>query len=326
MSLIQNKNRIRINNTLKSTNEVAKVLEILKNIGVFREKPKKRKPRQPKAKEDGSADIVGDLSSSGFFPSTSASKSIQALKSGVSANAQEQYAKEQAQLEQGQMIDERQQQQLLQLMNQQEDTGIDIIPNPFPRKESVVAGTNYEFQRSINPMSESIATQDISPVVSAQQGQFEDDITIGSAAGGSSGSSKRFPTRQPVKETGTAESVSGIFSGLPARGKFSKKESLGTPLSSFTRSDILDSEKLAWIEKALGMQKPRGNASVTELENFAREFEKESGIPFGIDKNKDTNLTRYRRAVNDRITEMINEGYEVLRQQGEISPPVRVRL
>ena len=201
MSHFQNKNKVWINNTLKSANEVAKVLEILKDIGVFREKPKKRKPKQPKEEdmpEDDDEFLVPPSggggpsgASVGLLPTSSITQALQALKSGASSQAQQQNllerAKEDLQLQYGRMLDLSQQQNRFADLRPSQPTIEDITPpdwleeetgtNFFPQKEAVVSEAPQEFQeeRSGTDIPEEVMNIDVSQKVSPEEGVIEEE-------------------------------------------------------------------------------------------------------------------------------------------------------
>lgn len=171
MSHFQNKNKIWINNTLKANSETLGLLKLLKDIGVFREKPKRRKPKQPKEEEEEmpeEEDISPSGASVGLLPSSNISQALEALKSGVSGQAQQQYvfqkAKEDAELAIGKLRDARQ-----QYFQPQE--GDDDF---FPESDVGISEPDYEFERSAGPIPEVIRNKDISPKVSPEEGEIED--------------------------------------------------------------------------------------------------------------------------------------------------------
>lgn len=173
MSHFQNKNKVWINNTLKSSSETLGLLKLLKDIGVFREKPKRKKPKQPKEEEEEmpeEEDISPSGASVGLLPSSNISQALQALKSGVSGQAQQQYvfqkAKEDAELAIGKLRDARQ--QYFQPQEQEEDF--------FPESDVGISEPDYEFtqERSGYDVPESISRKDISPKVSPEEGEIED--------------------------------------------------------------------------------------------------------------------------------------------------------
>ena len=166
MSHFQNKNKVWISNTLKSNSETLGIIKLLKDIGVFREKPKRRKPKKPAKEEEELVDdeefLVpptgggGSGASVGLLPTSNITQALQALKSGVSSQAQQQNllekAKEDLQLQYGRMID------LSQIQNRpalgfqasapqidwlEEETGTDF----FPEKEAVVSEAPQEFKQ-----------------------------------------------------------------------------------------------------------------------------------------------------------------------------------
>lgn len=174
MSHFQNKNKIWINNTLKASSETLGLLKLLKDIGAFREKPKRRKPKQPKEEEEEmpeEEDITPSGASIGLLPSSNISQALQALKSGVSGQAQQQYvfqkAKEDAELAIGKLRDARQ-----QYFQPQE--GED---NFFPESDVGISEPDYEFtqERSGYDVPESILRKDISPKVSPEEGEIEEE-------------------------------------------------------------------------------------------------------------------------------------------------------
>jgi hypothetical protein len=197
----QNKNRIWINNTLKANAETLDILKLLKDIGIFKEKPKKRKP---KSKEEATMEDTGDEfltppsggggagGVSPIPPTSQVTQALQALKSGASDTAQQKYlldrAKEEAQLAIGQLKDARQQ----DLSQWQQRSGFGLQPSRptidwlteetggesfFPEKEAVVSEAPQEFTQETGGTNvpEDVMNIDISEKVSPEQGQFEDE-------------------------------------------------------------------------------------------------------------------------------------------------------
>jgi hypothetical protein len=172
MSHFQNKNKIWINNTLKSSSETLGLLKLLKDIGVFREKPKRKKPKQPKEEEPmpEEEDISPSGAAVGLLPSSNISQALQALKSGVSGQAQQQYvfqkAKEDAELAIGKLRDARQ--QYFQPQEEEDDF--------FPESDVGMSEPDYEFTRQgPNNVPETVTQKDISPKVSPEEGEIEEE-------------------------------------------------------------------------------------------------------------------------------------------------------
>jgi hypothetical protein len=196
MSHFQNKNKVWITNTLKTNNETLGIIKLLKDLGLFREKTKRKKPKKP-AKEEEVVDdeefLVpptggggGGGASVGLLPPSYATQALQALKSGASSQAQQQYllenTKEQAQLALGRLRDEQQdytaKQQRLGFGLEPSAPTIEFLDEPktyFPAKESVVSEPSQEFRQEINgPVPDDVMNIDVSAKV-GDQGQFEDD-------------------------------------------------------------------------------------------------------------------------------------------------------
>lgn len=199
MSHFQNKNKVWINNTLKSSSETLGLLKLLKDIGVFREKPKRRKPKQPKEEEEEMPEDDEEFlippsggggggpsgASVGLLPTSNISAALQALKSGVSSQAQQQNllekAKEDLQLQYGKMLDLSQQQQRPALGFEPSQPKIDWLEEEtgetfFPQKEAVVSEAPQEFQqeRGGTDIPEEVMNIDVSQKVSPEQGIMED--------------------------------------------------------------------------------------------------------------------------------------------------------
>jgi hypothetical protein len=200
MSHFQNKNKVWISNTLKTNNETLGIIKLLKDLGLFREKTKRRKPKKPAKEEEeevvddeeflvpptGGGGGGGGGASVGLLPPSYATQALQALKSGASSQAQQQYllenTKEQAQLALGRLRDEQQdytaKQQRLGLGLEPSAPTIEFLDEPktyFPAKESVVSEPSQEFRQEINgPVPDDVMNIDVSAKV-GEQGQFEDD-------------------------------------------------------------------------------------------------------------------------------------------------------
>lgn len=198
----QNKNKVWINNTLKSNAETLDILKLLKDIGIFKEKPKKRKPKskeEEQVMEDTGDEFLAPPSGGGggaggsvsaVPPSSQVTQALQAIKSGASSNAQQQYllerAKEENQLALGKLRDAQQ-----DYSQQQTRRGFGYSPNKdltvswidepndafFPPKESVVSEPSQEFQQETSGTNvpEDVMDIDVSEKVSSEQGQFEDE-------------------------------------------------------------------------------------------------------------------------------------------------------
>jgi hypothetical protein len=195
MSRFQNKNKVWISNTLKSNSETLGIIKLLKDIGVFREKPKKRKPKKSAKEEEDMEDDEeflmpptgggGGGASVGLLPTSNITQALQALKSGVSSQAQQQNllekAKEDLQLQYGRMID------LSQIQNRpalgfqasapqidwlEEETGTDF----FPEKEAVVSEAPQEFKQETSgtDIPQDVLDIDVSEKV-GEEGIMEDD-------------------------------------------------------------------------------------------------------------------------------------------------------
>jgi hypothetical protein len=195
MSHFQNKNKVWITNTLKTNNETLGIIKLLKDLGLFREKTKRRKPKKTAKEEvvDDEEFLVpptggggGGGASVGLLPPSYATQALQALKSGASSQAQQQYllenTKEQAQLALGRLRDEQQdltaRQQRLGFGLEPSAPTIEFLDEPktyFPPKESVVSEPSQEFRQEINgPVPDDVMNIDVSAKV-GDQGQFEDD-------------------------------------------------------------------------------------------------------------------------------------------------------
>jgi hypothetical protein len=199
MSHFQNKNKVWITNTLKTNNETLGIIKLLKDLGLFREKTKRRKPK--KAAKEEEEEVVDDEeflvpptgggggggASVGLLPPSYATQALQALKSGVSSQAQQQYllenTKEQAQLALGRLRDEQQdftaRQQRLGFGLEPSAPTIEFLDEPktyFPAKESVVSEPNQEFRQETSgtDVPDDVMNIDVSAKV-GEQGQFEDD-------------------------------------------------------------------------------------------------------------------------------------------------------
>jgi hypothetical protein len=195
MSRFQNKNKVWISNTLKSNSETLGIIKLLKDIGVFREKPKKRKPKKPAKEEEDMEDDEeflmpptgggggGGGASVGLLPTSNITQALQALKSGVSSQAQQQNllekAKEDLQLQYGRMIDLSQIQNRPMLGYEPSEPFVtfpDEEEQYFPPKESVVGETNYEFkeERGGSNIPDDVMEYDVSDKV-GEQGIMEDE-------------------------------------------------------------------------------------------------------------------------------------------------------
>jgi hypothetical protein len=201
MSKIQNS--IWIKNTNKTGQETMNLLKLLKDLGVFKEKPKKRKPkRKEEVFEDeeilqqpsgggGGSDIGGGGGDIGGGNITS---NLLALKGALSAkNTDEENIKKLKEATELQLGKLRDAQQDLTRTQQRPNFGFrtsaprietfdDItgkyidINDPFPPKEGVVSEPAQEFNRegsSIN-IPDEVMDIDVTPKVSPEQGQFED--------------------------------------------------------------------------------------------------------------------------------------------------------
>jgi hypothetical protein len=199
MSKIQNS--IWIKNTNKTGKETLDILKLLKDIGIFKEKPKKRKP---KAKEEVFEDeeILQQPSGGGGGGGSdigggNITSNLLALKGALSAkNTEEENIKKLKDATELQLGKLRDAQQDLTRTQQRSNYGfpkrsefgvgsgpkqdfiedIDDSVNYFPEKESVVAPTNYEMNRegsSIN-IPDEVMEKDISAQVSPEQGIIED--------------------------------------------------------------------------------------------------------------------------------------------------------
>lgn len=196
----QNKNRIWINNTLKANAETLDILKLLKDIGIFKEKPKKRKPKskeeEPDMEDTGDEFLTppsggggaGDISA--VPPTSQVTQALQALKSGASDTAQQKYllerAKEEAQLAIGQLRDTQQdlsqRQQRLGFGFQPSRPTVDWLADEegdtfFPPKDSVVSEPAQEFtqETSGTNVPDEVTDIDVTEKVSPEQGQFEDE-------------------------------------------------------------------------------------------------------------------------------------------------------
>jgi hypothetical protein len=197
MSRFQNKNKVWISNTLKTNNETLGIIKLLKDLGLFREKTKRRKPKKSAKEEEDMEDDEeflmpptggggGGGASVGILPPSYATQALQALKSGASSQAQQQYllenTKEQAQLALGRLRDEQQdytaKQQRLGFGLEPSAPTIEFLDEPktyFAPKESVVSEPSQEFRQEINgPVPDDVMNIDVSAKV-GDQGQFEDD-------------------------------------------------------------------------------------------------------------------------------------------------------
>jgi hypothetical protein len=199
MSKIQNS--IWIKNTNKTGKETLDILKLLKDIGIFKEKPKKRKP---KAKEEVFEDEEilqqpsgGGGGSSGDIGGGNVTSNLLALKGALSAkNTDEENIKKLKEATELQLGKLRDAQQDLTRTQQRSNYGfpkrsefsidssskqdfiedIDESSRYFPEKESIVAPTNYEFneERSGTDNPQKVMDIDISPKVSPEQGIIED--------------------------------------------------------------------------------------------------------------------------------------------------------
>ena len=196
----QNKNRIWINNTLKANAETLDILKLLKDIGIFKEKPKKRKPKSKEEEavmEDTGDEFLTPPSGGGGVsavpPTSQVTQALQALKSGASDTAQQKYllekAKEETQVALGQLRDAQQdlsqRQQRLGFGFQPSRPTVDWLADEegdtfFPPKESVVSEPAQEFtqETSGTNVPEDVIDIDVSEKVSPEQGQFEDEEEI----------------------------------------------------------------------------------------------------------------------------------------------------
>jgi hypothetical protein len=197
MSKIQNS--IWIKNTNKTGQETMNLLKLLKDLGVFKEKPKKRKAKRKEqeinmeAEDEFLTPPTGGGGGGGSVgvvpPSSDVTNALVALKSAASSDAQREYnlkqLKEQAEGALGKLRD---QQQNLAIQQQragfgfqpsapridflEEETGTDF----FPPKDIVVPPTNYEMEqeRSGTDNPDEVMKIDISPVARADEGQVED--------------------------------------------------------------------------------------------------------------------------------------------------------
>lgn len=192
MSHFQNKNKIWINNTLKSNAETLDILKLLKDIGIFKEKSKKRKPKsKPKEEFEDEEEFLVPPTGGGGGGSDmgggSITSNLLALKGALSAkNSEEENIKklkEATELQLGKLRDAQQ-----DLTRTQERRSFGFRPsaprieqfdeedNYFPPKEGVVSEPSYEFteERSGTDNPQSVMDKDISPKVSPSQGQIED--------------------------------------------------------------------------------------------------------------------------------------------------------
>jgi hypothetical protein len=191
MSHFQNKNKVWISNTLKTNNETLGIIKLLKDLGLFREKTKRRKPKKPAKEEEEEDEFLvppigggGGGASVGLLPSSNISQALQALKSGASSQAQQQYllekAREDAQLAIGKFRDISQQQIRPNLGVKPSASSSDFLAEEtgeefFPQKESVVSEPSQEFKREINgPIPDDVMEVDISDKV-GEQGIMEDE-------------------------------------------------------------------------------------------------------------------------------------------------------
>jgi hypothetical protein len=202
MSHFQNKNKVWITNTLKTNNETLGIIKLLKDLGLFREKTKRRKPKKPAKEEEEEAVeetqdefLIPTLTggggagaSVGLLPTSNITQALQALKSGVSSQAQQQNllenTREQAQLALGRLRDAQQdltaRQQRLGFGLEPSIPRIDFLEEEtgtqfFPVKESVVSEPSQEFRQEINgPVPDDVMNIDVSAKV-GDQGQFEDE-------------------------------------------------------------------------------------------------------------------------------------------------------
>lgn len=198
----QNKNKIWINNSLKTGNETIKLLEMLKELGVFKKKAKKRKQRakpEEQIMEEAEEEFLnppnggggGAISVDGINPSSKVTDALQVLKSGASASATQQYllekAKEEAQVALGKVKDVAQRQGIdfsayrpsapkIEFDDEFEDDYLRDNENFFPEKEVVVPETNYEMQeeRGGTDIPQDVMDIDVSKKVSPDEGVFED--------------------------------------------------------------------------------------------------------------------------------------------------------
>lgn len=201
----QNKNKVWINNTLKSNAETLDILKLLKDIGIFKEKPKKRKP---KAKEDAfEGEDEGDEflqqpggggggggNEGGTTVTDNTTSNLLALKGALSAkNTEEENIKKLKEATELQLGKLRDAQQDLSRIQERPNFGFrtsvprietfdDIIGKyidinePFPPKEGVISEPEQEFtqERSGTDIPNKVMDIDVSPKVSPEQGQFED--------------------------------------------------------------------------------------------------------------------------------------------------------
>lgn len=198
----QNKNKIWINNSLKTGNETIKLLEMLKELGVFKKKAKKRKQRakpEEQIMEEAEEEFLnppnggggGAISVDGINPSSKVTDALQVLKSGASASATQQYllekAKEEAQVALGKVKDVAQRQGIdfsayrpsapkIQFDDEFDDDYLRDNENFFPEKEVVVPEPNYEMQeeRGGTDIPQDVMDIDVSKKVSPDEGVFED--------------------------------------------------------------------------------------------------------------------------------------------------------
>lgn len=192
----QNKNKIWINNSLKTGNETVKLLEMLKELGVFKKKAKKRKQREKPEEQimdEGEEEFLvppsggGGVSVDGVNPSSKVTDALQVLKSGASASASQQYllekAKEEAQVALGKVKDVAQRQGIdfsayrpSEPKIEFEDDYLRDNENFFPEKEVVVPETNYEMEeeRGGTDIPQDVMDIDVSQKVSPDEGVFED--------------------------------------------------------------------------------------------------------------------------------------------------------
>lgn len=194
----QNKNKVWINNTLKSNAETLDILKLLKDIGIFKEKPKKRKPKAKKEEpEEGFEDDdeflqppSGGGGDSDDMGGGSVTSNLLALKGALSAKSNEEEnlkkLKEATELQLGKLRDAQQDMSKNQLRlgyGFTPSTGgpkiefLDEEEKYFPPKEGVVSEPAQEFteERSGTDIPQAVLDKDISPKVSAEQGQFEDE-------------------------------------------------------------------------------------------------------------------------------------------------------
>jgi hypothetical protein len=277
----------------------------LKDLGLFREKTKRRKPKKPAKEEE--EEVVDDEeflvpptgggggASVGLLPPSYATQALQALKSGASSQAQQQYllenTKEQAQLALGRLRDEQQdytaKQQRLWFGLEPSAPTIEFLDEPktyFPPKESVVSEPSQEFRQEINgPVPDDVMNIDVSAKV-GDQGQFEDDT-------------EEF-IMQPKAAARTGEQTPfNLFNNLI-------QEQLKEQIAEQTS----ESEKFAYLADQYGLKGLSSQAQLPEMKKYLLNLY----TTFGLKAPRTAIAKMRKEEIKSKIKALISEQYKAI--------------